>query len=68
MFHQSRRVWLIAAAMLCAALAVGSRATPKAQQANTGFPGAVIEDIRFADCAFRGVEASEGALDGTWAN
>jgi polygalacturonase len=24
-----------------------------------GFPGAVIEDIRFADCAFRGVEASE---------
>jgi hypothetical protein len=24
-----------------------------------GFPGAVIEDIRFADCAFRGVESSE---------
>ena len=24
-----------------------------------GFPGAVIEDIRFADCAFRGVEATE---------
>src|SRR5262249_40590790 len=24
-----------------------------------GFPGAVIDDIRFADCAFRGVESSE---------
>jgi unsaturated rhamnogalacturonyl hydrolase len=24
-----------------------------------GFPGAVIDDIRFSDCAFRGVESSE---------
>jgi len=24
-----------------------------------GFPGAVIEDVRFSDCTFRGVEASE---------
>jgi unsaturated rhamnogalacturonyl hydrolase len=26
-----------------------------------GFPGAVIDDIRFADCVFRGVESSEQA-------
>src|SRR5262245_50160818 len=37
MFHQSRRVWLIAAAMLCAAFAAASRATLKAQQANAGW-------------------------------
>src|SRR6266542_3660757 len=37
MFHQSRRVWLIAAVMLCAAFAAGSRATLKAQQANAGW-------------------------------
>src|SRR5499433_2145188 len=37
MFHQSRRVWLIAAVMLCAAFAAGSRATLKAQQAKAGW-------------------------------
>ncbi|HJZ80191.1 MAG TPA: hypothetical protein VKD91_07590, partial [Pyrinomonadaceae bacterium] len=37
MFHQSRRVQLIAAAMLCAALAAGGRATLKAQQASAGW-------------------------------
>src|SRR5215813_3894258 len=37
MFHQSRRVWLIAAVMLCAAFAAGSRATLKTQQGNAGW-------------------------------
>jgi unsaturated rhamnogalacturonyl hydrolase len=40
MFHQSRRVWLIAAVMLCSTLAVGSRATlpyTEAEQANAGW-------------------------------
>jgi polygalacturonase len=35
--HQSRRAWLIGAAMLCAAFAAGSLASLKAQQANTGW-------------------------------
>ena len=37
MFHQSRRAWLIAAAMLCAALAVGGRAKLKARQVDAGW-------------------------------
>jgi polygalacturonase len=28
-----------------------------------GFPGAVIDDIRFTDCVFRGVESSEQAIE-----
>ena len=37
---------------------VTSRASPRVMWV-TGFPGAVIENIRFARCAFRGVRAAE---------
>src|SRR5262245_54718339 len=37
MFHQSRRIWLIAAVMLSAAFAAGSRAALKARQADDGW-------------------------------
>src|SRR5262245_6190990 len=37
MFYQSRRVWLIAAVMLCAAFGAGGRAALEAQQAGAGW-------------------------------
>ncbi|MBD0372695.1 MAG: glycoside hydrolase family 28 protein [Pyrinomonadaceae bacterium] len=37
---------------------VTSTASPRVMWI-AGFPGAVIEDVRFIDCTFRGVEASE---------
>jgi polygalacturonase len=37
---------------------VTSRASPRVMWV-TGFPGAVIENVRFAHCAFRGVRAAE---------
>jgi unsaturated rhamnogalacturonyl hydrolase len=37
---------------------VTSQASPRVMWI-AGFPGAVIEDVRFVDCAFRGVEAAE---------
>src|SRR5262249_32735275 len=37
LLHQSRRVWLIAAVTVCAAFAIGSRATLKARQSNAGW-------------------------------
>jgi polygalacturonase len=37
---------------------VRSASTPRVMWV-AGFPGAVIDDIRFTDCAFRGVETSE---------
>jgi hypothetical protein len=37
MFHQSRRVRLIAAVTLCAAFAAGSGAVSKAQQSDVGW-------------------------------
>jgi polygalacturonase len=37
---------------------VTSTASPRVMWI-AGFPGAIIEDVRFVDCTFRGVEASE---------
>lgn len=37
---------------------VTSTASPRVMWV-MGFPGAIIEDVRFADCTFRGIEASE---------
>ncbi len=37
---------------------VTSRASPRVMWV-TGFPGAVIDDVRFVDCTFSGVQASE---------
>src|SRR5262249_40371913 len=37
MFYQSRRVWLIAAVMLCAAFAAGNRAALTAPQSDAGW-------------------------------
>ena len=41
---------------------VTTRASPRAMWV-TGFPGAVIDDVRFANCAFRGVREAEVLQD-----
>src|SRR5215470_11825425 len=73
MFHQSRRVQLIAAAMLCAALAIGGRATLKAQQASAGWAQvpAILSRIKaptFANRDFKITDygaIAEGKADNT---
>src|SRR5262245_48273907 len=72
-FHQSRRVRLIAAVLLCAAAVAGGRATLEAQQKNTGWSQvpAILSRIKapvFANRDFKIIDygaVADGRTDNT---